>query len=349
MAMRTTPNNMTIAQYNEQLKQKQIIINHDYQRTDKVWPTSAKSNLIDTILTGYPIPKLILSQQTDLDTRKTRIEVVDGQQRTAAIIEFLDNKYALSRGEFAGSRFDTLDNDKKHDFLDYQLSADVFTSAKDEDIREVFRRINSYQVPLNKQETRHATHQGEFKWYIRDLGVKYATSFVKMGIMTERQISRMADLEFLTDLVRVVKEGIRTSSPSALDNLYDSNDRSFPDRNDVDSRISYGLGQIIDLVAIHKTKIMTRENSYSLFAALLAAQFKTSIVASEIDESLRDRDFADQTAILTNLSALADALEGDEDGPYHLFVSASRRGTNTQKNRRTRFEWFFKALTGDQL
>ena len=151
--MRTTPNNMTIAQYNEQLKQKQIIINHDYQRTDKVWPTSAKSNLIDTILTGYPIPKLnFLSQQTDLDTRKTRIEVVDGQQRTAAIIEFLDNKYALSRGEFAGSRFDTLDNDKKHDFLDYQLSADVFTSAKDEDIREVFRRINSYQVPLNKQE-----------------------------------------------------------------------------------------------------------------------------------------------------------------------------------------------------
>ena len=170
-----------------------------------------------------------------------------------------------------------------------------------------------------------------------------------MGIMTERQISRMADLEFLTDLVRVVKEGIRTSSPSALDNLYDSNDRSFPDRNDVDSRISYGLRQIIDLVAIHKTKIMTRENSYSLFAALLAAQFKTSIVASEIDVSLRNRDFADQTAILTNLSALADALEGDEDGPYHLFVSASRRGTNTQKNRRTRFEWFFKALTGDQL
>jgi len=98
MAMRTTPNNMTIAQYNEQLKNKQIIINHDYQRTDKVWPTSAKSNLIDTILTGYPIPKLIFSQHTDLDTKKTRIEVVDGQQRTTAIIEFLDNKYSLSRG-----------------------------------------------------------------------------------------------------------------------------------------------------------------------------------------------------------------------------------------------------------
>jgi uncharacterized protein with ParB-like and HNH nuclease domain len=96
MAMRTTPNNMTIAQYNEQLKNKQIIINHDYQRTDKVWPISAKSNLIDTILTGYPIPKLILSQHTDLDTKRTRIEVVDGQQRTAAIIEYLDKGLCMS-------------------------------------------------------------------------------------------------------------------------------------------------------------------------------------------------------------------------------------------------------------
>jgi hypothetical protein len=98
MAMRTMANNLTIASYSEQLRNRQIIINHDYQRTDKVWPISAKSNLIDTILAGYPIPKLILSQRTDLATRKTRQELVDGQQRTAAIIEFLGDKFSLSRG-----------------------------------------------------------------------------------------------------------------------------------------------------------------------------------------------------------------------------------------------------------
>ncbi len=64
MAMRSTNTNMTIAEYIEQIKLKQITINHDYQRTDKVWPISAKSNLIDTILNGYPIPKLIFSQMT---------------------------------------------------------------------------------------------------------------------------------------------------------------------------------------------------------------------------------------------------------------------------------------------
>jgi hypothetical protein len=349
MVMRTTPNNMTIAQYNEQLKNKQIIINHDYQRTDKVWPISAKSNLIDTILTGYPIPKLILSQHTDLDTKRTRIEVVDGQQRTAAITEFLDNKYSLSRGEFAGARFEDLEDIKKHDFLDYQVSADVFTSATDEDIREVFRRINSYQVPLNKQETRHATHQGDFKWFIRDLGARYATSFVKMGIMTERQISRMVDLEFLTELVRMIKSGIRTANPSALDALYKDNDVTFPDRSEIEAKITFGLGEIINLSDIHRTRLMSRENAYSLFAALLSIEFPNLPVSMEVEEHLRNLTFTDRANILTNLSVLADALESDEEGPYNEFVNASRRGTNTEKNRTTRFQWFRRALTSERF
>src|SRR5450631_611970 len=124
MPMRSTNTNMTIAEYREQLDKTQITINHDYQRTDRVWPLSAKSNLIDTILNGFPMPKLIFSQTTDLDTLKTRKEVVDGQQRTAAIMEFLSNKFALTRGEFAGAGFAELENPKKHDFLAYELSID---------------------------------------------------------------------------------------------------------------------------------------------------------------------------------------------------------------------------------
>src|ERR1700760_2319858 len=122
MPMRSTNTNMTIADYREQLRNRQITINHNYQRTDRVWPVSAKSNLIDTILNGYPIPKMIFSQTTDLDTLKTRKEVVDGQQRTAAITEFFNNKYALTRGDFSGSRFDDLEPQKKRDFLAYGLA-----------------------------------------------------------------------------------------------------------------------------------------------------------------------------------------------------------------------------------
>jgi hypothetical protein len=83
--------------------------------------------------------------------------------------------------------------------------------------------------------------------------------------MTERQISRMGDLEFLTDLVRVIKTGIRTANPSALDALYRDNDATFPDRLGIEEKITFGLGEIIDLSDIHVTRLMSRENVHSLF------------------------------------------------------------------------------------
>jgi hypothetical protein len=348
MPMRSTNTNMTIAEYREQLDKKQITINHDYQRTDAVWPLSAKSNLIDTILNGFPMPKLIFSQTTDLDTLKTRKEVVDGQQRTAAIMEFVNNKFALTRGDFASSRFAELDNPKKHDFLAYELSIDVFTSGSDEEIREVFRRINSYQVPLNHQERRHATHQGEFKWFIRDLGKKYSTTLIKIGSMTEKQVSRMADLELLTELVHLLKFGVKTASPSSLDKLFTDNDKTFPDVNAIQQQMDFGLGKIINWQDIHKTKLVTRANLYSLFGAIIAVEDEDSKPAESIDADLRGNPAVDEFALLSNLTQLAEALESDNP-KFPEFVAAAKQGTNTEKNRRTRLRWFYKAMTSTDL
>ena len=41
--------------------------------------------------------------------------------------------------------------------------------ATPDQIRETFRRINSYTVPLNPEEHRHAVFQGDFKWFMHDL------------------------------------------------------------------------------------------------------------------------------------------------------------------------------------
>src|SRR5262249_19541510 len=156
----------------------------------------------------------------------------------------------------------------------------------------------------------------------RDLGARYATSFVKMGIMRERQISRMADLEFLTDLVRLIKSGIRTANPSALDALYRDNDVTFPDRSDIEQKIAFGLGELINLSYIHGTRLMSRENAYSLFAAFLSIEFPNLPICIEIEEPLRNRPFTERANIVANLSALADALESDDEGPYNEFVNA---------------------------
>ena len=101
--MQVTPSTFTIAEYCQQMREKSIIVNHDYQRSDKVWPPAARSYLIETILLGFPIPKLSLYQTTDLKTKKTKKEIVNGQQRSQAISDFLEGASGLqARGLSVG-------------------------------------------------------------------------------------------------------------------------------------------------------------------------------------------------------------------------------------------------------
>jgi hypothetical protein len=86
---------MTIADYCRSMDRKEIIVNKDYQRNDQVWPPVARSFLIETVLKDFPIPKLYHHQKTDLKTRQTTKEIVDGQQRSVAIHDFLNDKFRL--------------------------------------------------------------------------------------------------------------------------------------------------------------------------------------------------------------------------------------------------------------
>jgi hypothetical protein len=76
--MTTTPTDLTVADYCQAMERNEIRVNREYQRSDRVWPNAARSFLIETILLGFPMPKLAHYQVTDLRTRKVTKEIVDG-------------------------------------------------------------------------------------------------------------------------------------------------------------------------------------------------------------------------------------------------------------------------------
>ena len=88
--------NMTVADYCLAMDRHEITVNKEYQRSDKVWPDSARSYLIESILLGYPLPKFYLNSITDVKHRKTSKEIVDGQQRSRAIHDFYNDQFKLS-------------------------------------------------------------------------------------------------------------------------------------------------------------------------------------------------------------------------------------------------------------
>ena len=98
--METKNTSITVADLCQQFKMGSITVNRDYQRSSQVWPTAAKSYLIDTILSGYPIPKLAMYQKLDLANRRSLREIVDGQQRTLTILDFYNDKLKLNGKKF---------------------------------------------------------------------------------------------------------------------------------------------------------------------------------------------------------------------------------------------------------
>lgn len=92
----------SIADFLEWHKNELLDLSPDFQRRS-VWTQNAKSYLIDTVICGKPIPKILITLQLK-GARQTRT-VVDGQQRLRAILEFINGDYMISRAhnkEYAG-------------------------------------------------------------------------------------------------------------------------------------------------------------------------------------------------------------------------------------------------------
>src|SRR3982750_2981735 len=64
----------------------------DWQR-EEVWSDDKKRKLIDTILRGWKLPKFYFQKTI---SNPDEYDVVDGQQRLAAIFEFKDGDLKLS-------------------------------------------------------------------------------------------------------------------------------------------------------------------------------------------------------------------------------------------------------------
>lgn len=168
---------------------KELILNPDFQRKD-VWKGKQRSELIESILMGIPIPIMYLFETAD-----GRKQVVDGRQRITTIFDFLNNKFPLRDlkilHDLNGSRFSDLDKKLQGIFEDYQLHVYVIQPPTPERVKyDIFDRVNRGGTRLNNQEMRNALYGGKATELLKELSESDA--FLKA---TERGVSptRMKD------------------------------------------------------------------------------------------------------------------------------------------------------------
>ncbi len=351
--MQITRNVYTINDLNNWYESKELIINKDYQREGGIWVPNARSYLIDTILNGFPFPKVTLRQIINLKSRKTIREIVDGQQRIKTINSYINDGFELTKASenFSGLLFSELSEEFQEAILSYEVSIDLVISATEEEVLEIFRRMNSYTLPLNPAEQRHATYQGNFKWFIKRLLKDFTPFLLQFKVFTPKSISRMADAEFFTEIAQIKLFGITNKSQTRLDQLYRKYDESFSEDEEIFEEIHDAMSFLKnELYEASETGLLKPYILYSLLAALLFNKYgfpireDSELGEFEVVERFTNNVHAAQDNVLILLSAFDTK---DILGPYKEFVRACLAATNNSNNRITRTKWFINALNDE--
>lgn len=348
--MKVDEGKYSIAELVDWHSRKELVVNERYQRGGGLWPAPAKSYFIDTILREFPFPKVYFYERVDMATKRPRREIVDGQQRLSTIFDFVNNGFALGQNarEFQGKRFEQLTEEQQQSFLAYAVSVDVIRNAQPSDILQMFRRMNAFTLPLNAAEKRHAEYFGQFKDWVNTILDQFGSIFIAWNVLTSRQIVRMADAELVADIALAIEEGIVSTSPGKLKNLYAKYDENF-ERHDLMNREVGETLQVIstDLSDIQGTYMTRPHIFHSLACALIQRKF--GLPRGQIDTGVQPDGtfFEDRDRAVASLKRLAIAHEQKDEGRFREYVVAASEGGNRAAQRIIRVKWLCRALNGE--
>ena len=170
-SVRVTKKDFSVYELYRKYKKGQLILDVDFQRR-KVWEPKQKSELIESILMGLPLPIFYFKQQTNSD-----YVVVDGKQRLSTLFDYLNNEFALKNLNILpflnGMKFKNLEDEYgiyQSQLEDYQVYSHVILPpTPDVIIFDIFDRVNRGGTKLNKQEIRNALYHGRGLELIDDI------------------------------------------------------------------------------------------------------------------------------------------------------------------------------------
>lgn len=218
-----------------------------YQRRS-VWTAPQKAYLINTIHENKPVPSIYIRHAVDFEKETTIREVVDGQQRVRCVIEYKNGEFAARHPNHERPVLypDLAKRERVH-FLQSSLSVGYLVGASDADVIEIFARINSVSKNLYPQEKRNAKFSGAFKQFCLEEAVHRLPFWRNNHVFTDAQISRMLEVQFISDLAINLIDGLQDFSSKRLDDYYEKYDLEFPQSTNVKKRLDRAFSIMLDL------------------------------------------------------------------------------------------------------
>lgn len=256
-----TEANYSIADINKQLNDEQMVYDNPIQRPEGQWDNESKSLLIASILQKYPIPDIYV-QIEDRDGSKARVRsILDGKQRVTIIHSFINNEFRLTPVimdgltiddriyDLGNYTFDRLDDDLKIALLSSTLRFVLVEDATDEEIEEMFNRLNNGRPLSLVQRAKSKLGINISKW-LRPL---FEHEFImNRSGLSRAQMKNEDNLKVIVHLFMVLdkKYEMRSMTPKVTTGYMEELKARYPKENtyfdDIHDRILHGLDYALE-------------------------------------------------------------------------------------------------------
>jgi len=253
------------------------------------------------------------------------------------MLMFIDGEISLPENDdWNGEYFRDFEDEQKEAFWSYKVVVRGLSQTNDAEIRDLFTRLNTNNVALNYQELRNARYRGRFKQTAERMADN--TLFQAIKLFTARDIRRMLDVEFASELLLLTVEGV-TNKKDLLDDAYANFEEDFPQEAEYEDDFDSAIGLVRTLITDeNKTPAKTKSNFYSLYGACLRHHRTTGRTAFRQPDAI--------AASLTDLlvSVRGNDLEGKPES-YAEYFEAVTRAASDKARRSEREQILFDLIS----
>lgn len=289
-----------------------------YFQRNLVWRDVHKREFIKTILLGLPFPQIFISKgKVDVKTMSTVSCIVDGQQRTNAIVSFI-----LEDLDVDGVKYDGMSENQKADFLKYEVAViELDLENDDPKVQDIFQRINRTSNSLTSIEKLASAYStsdymlvakfladhislerdgdddfredpnipDEFFLWAKSKKVKNFSKLVnEKGVFNAHEIARKTNLMHVLNIMAAVLGGFSNRNEKAIQHL-DDYAFNFNEKDRIVDSLEAAADLFLKLGFKGKSYWLNKANFYSLIVAfVLVANDGFSLRPLDVRSALDD-------------------------------------------------------------
>ncbi|MCL2370682.1 MAG: DUF262 domain-containing protein [Firmicutes bacterium] len=325
--MKSTATNRKLRNIFDGITSKKFILKPPFQR-NLVWSKKHKNAIVRTVLEGYPFPEIyIATGELNLKTASGFDVLVDGQQRISSLYHYFTDSDEFEY-EKDLIKYKDLTPTQQTDFLEYEVVIRDLGKVHDDEIIEVFKRINSTSYGLRKIEIENASYYaGEFMAFCDKLSEN--DFFEKHNIFSSTEIKRMRDVSFCATLVATLIGGYFDSEKRNEDFFKKYNDE-FSEKDEINVNLKK-VFEFINAMNLKTKRVEQKTDIFTLIIELYKIISNTKLNVNKVSK---------------NLDCFYDAADKQSFADAATYYKHTLQGTNQRAARTRRAEIIKSVITG---